>query len=566
MICGWENPFFWGISGTVLLLLLLYLFRQRGQIFYTGALFLWDEELSESKTFSRLTKQKLPLSFYLEACALLLLACGAAGFFTSSPGDFPPAVVVLNNSYAMKGFPRQKGIKKIKHFLDRFPRRKVIWLKCGREVELLSRSDKNFNIEKFWDADDSFFDAEKALAYAGKNFPGAETILLTDRKPEHWLPGKSTLLCCGRAGGNIAVTNARIKEKKVLIEVASFSDTPVKVQLKANSALQNSFELAPGEKKVFKFLLSSPQKLLKFRIDAPGDPLDYDNEVCLLNIPLPPVTCQLGKDLSAFETKILSDVLKSTPDFFIVPEKGDIFITRFTPKRKEDAIITLYFHKGRSPRFTKQMPLFQKNEQLLEGLFNTALQWAFFPDLPLPGKVLVFSDRSRLLTLEKKMPLKYALHFNLAAAYSNIHLRPFWVGFFCNLAEFCRQNRPGPMKSQLQCGETLLCNVRSDAKELYWEKGTEKGIWQISAQQAQGIFYKPGLYTLSDGQNQWQTAVNPRITHISDVRKCLSYESYLDLKSLSKEASLTRWRSLFIIMALLLLAFDQYIHFRRGKR
>jgi hypothetical protein len=71
-------------------------------------------------------------------------------------------------------------------------------------------------------------------------------ILLTDRKPEHWLPGKSTLLCCGRAGGNIAVTNARIKEKKVLIEVASFSDTPVKVQLKANSALQNSFEFAPG--------------------------------------------------------------------------------------------------------------------------------------------------------------------------------------------------------------------------------------------------------------------------------------------------------------------------------
>jgi hypothetical protein len=250
-----------------------------------------------------------------------------------------------------------------------------------------------------------------------------------------------------------------------------------------------------------------------------------------------------------------------------VPDNGEILITRFaSPVKKETTPVTLYFHKGKAPRFAEQIPLFRKNSPLLEGVFNTALQWAFYPDLVLPGKTVIFSDNTSLLTLEKKMPLKYALHINLAAEFSNIHLRPFWVGFFCNLAEFCRQNRPGPMKSQLQCGETLLCNVRSDAKELYWEKGTEKGIWQISAQQAPGIFYKPGLYTLNDGQNQWQTAVNPRITHISDVRKCLSYESYLDLKSLSKEASLTRWRSLFIIMALLLLAFDQYIHFRRGKR
>ena len=332
--------------------------------------------------------------------------------------------------------------------------------------------------------------------------------------------------------------------------------------------MQNTFELRPNESKVFSFLLSTPQKLLKFRIEAPGDALSYDNEAILLNIPSPPVTCQLSPNLSSFETKILSDVLKSTPDFLLVPDKGEILITRFSTasQTSETAPVTVCFHKGRSPRFTEQVPLFQKNTPLLEGVFNTALQWAFYPELPLPGKALIFSDRTSLLTLEKKMPLKHALHFNLATEFSNVHLRPFWVGFFCNLAEFCRRNRPGPLKTHLQCGEMLLCNGGADAKELRWEKGTEKGIWHFSARQASGTFYTPGLYTLSDGQNKWQTAVNPRITSVSDVRKCLSYESSLDLKSLSKEARLTRWRSLFILAALLLLALNQYIHFRRGKR
>ena len=60
MILGWENPLFWCLGGTAAVLLVLYWFQRKGTPFYTSTLFLWEDELSESKLSSRLIRQKLP--------------------------------------------------------------------------------------------------------------------------------------------------------------------------------------------------------------------------------------------------------------------------------------------------------------------------------------------------------------------------------------------------------------------------------------------------------------------------------------------------------------------------
>ena len=44
MIWGWENPLFFCFAGAVVLLLILYLLKSRGQTFFSQALFLWEGE------------------------------------------------------------------------------------------------------------------------------------------------------------------------------------------------------------------------------------------------------------------------------------------------------------------------------------------------------------------------------------------------------------------------------------------------------------------------------------------------------------------------------------------
>ena len=127
MIGGWENVWFFSFALCGVLLLLLYLFKYKGELFFTQALFLWEEYGAQEKNSAQLTFRRLPLSFFLEAAALMLMVCGGASLFVVSKENLPPAVILLNNSYSMTPQVRRQGEKVLRTYLDRFPGRRVIW-------------------------------------------------------------------------------------------------------------------------------------------------------------------------------------------------------------------------------------------------------------------------------------------------------------------------------------------------------------------------------------------------------------------------------------------------------
>ncbi|MBE6384875.1 MAG: hypothetical protein E7048_04320 [Lentisphaerae bacterium] len=565
MIWGWENSWYFFLAAALPVLLLLYWFRHRGKRFYTAALFLWDEGNAESRASGRITVQKLPLSFFLEATAILLLICGAAGFFTSSEEKFPPAVVVLNNAFPMKEKPLEQGAKKVKKYLSRFPHRRVIWLRCGRDVELLSRSDWKFDFEKQWNADDAEFDAGKALAYAGKNFPGSEVVIVTDRIPDNCSLKGVTLLCSGVAGNNLAVANARIKGERILLEIHSFSDREMPAQLKVNNRILESFVIGKEERKIFNFRWSGAQKQLEFTLESPGDSFEYDNKVLLLKESAVPVTYHLDKGLSTVEKRLVEEALKDNPDFQVVSENPELLIAPYSKELKKRSGSKLFFHRGKSPRFAALTPLFNEDEKILTGLKSSALKWAFYPGVQMAGKGVIFSDGTPLLSVEKYGYSSCVFHLNLAVEYSNLHRLPFWPGFFCNLAEYCRLNRIGPRENNIRSGELLVFNAARGVKRLIWEKAEVKGEFPVSEGKTLAQLKRCGLYTLDDGREKFRISVNPAVSELSDRRQCKTLEHYAELAPLTQGRALKKWSQLFIVGALLLLMFNYCWNFRSGK-
>ena len=556
MTGAFETPLFLLSGGAVFIMLLLYWFRKKGRTFYTSALFLWEEKAVECRSTLSLNVQKLPLSFFLEAGAILLLACGGAAFFTFDKEKTPPAVVVLNNSFAMTEELRKEGKKVLLAHLEKFPRRRVIWYRCGREAELLSRSGKAFPFEQHWNADEGVFAPEKVLVQLQQEHPHAEIILVTDRPFSPLASKKCTLFSVGTPGGNLAIANGRIKGKRVLLELVSFADREMKAQLKVNSEVVRSFVMKAGERKILNFLLPEVPEKLEFRLEAQGDSLEADNRITLLAPEVKAVSCRLSSDLTAVEKRLVNGVLQDNPDFLPATGEAELFIAPFSGENRKEPGFKLFFHRGKKPFYPAQTPLIRRGEKVAEGLNTDSLKWAAFTGVSLPGRKVIFGEEGALLTEEKLSSRALAWHLNLSPEFSTVGQYPFWPGLFCNLAEICRRSRPGPLEVNVKSGDTFFCNLPAGTEKLLWESGELKGALPVSGGRAALQLTRAGLYTLQAGEEKYLLAVNPVITSVSDLRSCRTVTHLAENKELFQGNSRRMWGWLFIAGALLLLVLN----------
>ena len=556
MTGAFETPGFFFLSSALFFLLLLYWFRKKGKTFYTSALFLWEEKAVECRSTFSLSVQKLPLSFFLEAGAILLLVCGGAAFFTLDKEKTPPAVVVLNNSFAMTESLREEGKKVLLAHLQKFPRRKVIWYRCGKEAELLSRSDAGFPFEMHWNAHEGVFAPEKALIQLQQEYPHAEIILVTDRPLPRAAAPECTVFSLGTPGDNLAIANGRLKGKRVLLELVSFADREMKAHLKVNSEVVQSFVMKRNERKILNFLLPELPEKMEFRLEAHGDALEADNSIILLAPAAKAVTCRLSDGLNAAEKRLVDAVLKDNPDFLLSSGDAELFIAPFSKENRKEPGFKLFFHRGKKPFYPAQTPLIRRGEKVAEGLNTDSLKWAAFTGLSLPGRKVIFSEEGALLTEEKLSSRALGWHLNLSPEFSNVGQFPFWPGLFCNLAELCRMSRPGPLELNVKSGETFFFNLPALTEKLLWESGELKGELPVSGGRAVLQLTRAGLYTLQAGSEKYALAVNPVITSVSDLRQCRKETFLVEAKELFQGNSRKMWSWLFITSALLLLVLN----------
>ena len=518
MIWGWENPWFFTLGGSAVILLLIYLLKYRGKVFFTQALFLWEEKGAAEKSSVGLTLRKLPLSFFLELLALICMICGGAFLFVVEKEKFPPAVILLNDSYSMNAAARTRGAAAVKKYLEQFPGRRVFWVLCGSGTGVLNKGESAFEFTEHWKGEEPECNVPRAVSWAKKNFPGAEICLVTDRVPPEWSADEMTLLCCGIPGKNLAIVNGAVKEGRVLLEIYNFSDSEMKALLKVNSVFLERFTVSGNGRKLFNFTLDRSGGILHFTLEAPGDALEYDNKITLVDPLEKKVTYTFGQ-LSPGEKKSLETVLAGNPEFRPVPEDAELLFTQYTNKKVSYSGHRVFFHRGGKSFYARRPPFFMPREQLLAGLTNTSLVWAFSPELHLPGRGVIFSGETTLMSVEQRKNGKMDIHLNLVPEHSNLFRLPFWPGFFCNLASLCRLSRPGVAEPNVRSGEMFSFNTSRGAEKLHFRCGTLTGEVNAAGEKCVLQLKKCGLYTLSDGKVESSVAVNPQVTAVSDLRK-----------------------------------------------
>ena len=561
MIWGWLTPLFFFFLAAVPVLLLIYLFRRKAKVFFTSALFLWGSSSGEASGAPRFRLMRPPLAFFLLAAALILLVCAGGELFTVGKDRFPPAAVILNNSYVMTPAVRQRAKGMLVRYLKAFPGRKIMWFRSGAASEALNVRGPDPDLKDLWSGDEPEFRAEQAIAQAKMHAPGSEIIVVTDRPLRRELPGV-TCLSAGTSGPNLAIVNARYAGGRALIEVQNFSSVPLNSELRAGSFLHRRFTIEGGGRKLFRFSAPDGSGPVTVALKTPGDLLAFDDTARLLPEDTTPVSYAF-KDLPAPAERALELVLRNNPEFRPC-EKAAVPEVLFTGNLGKGAGKSkVIFHQGETVAGEELAPALENHSPLARGLSTGGLSWGRFREAALPGRGILFSSQAPVISEEKSGPGTCRIHFNLSFLHSNVTSLPFWPGLFCNLAARIRALRPGPEHRMYHAGDTLVFRTVKNEEKVICE-GAE-GRLELTGTGGKIVLKvnRPGLYRFSGSAGGGQVAVNPTVTPLSDLTSCRTVLRRCKPEELEQGLSRKRWTVLFIAGALALLMLEQFLASRR---
>src|SRR5262245_13703961 len=101
------------------MLFAIYWLRNRARVHQVSSLLLWLDERQLWEGGQRIQRLQLPLLFFLELLAILLLVLSAAGPMVRGGDSGRPLVIVLDDSFSMLAggadSPRNKGAKAIEN-------------------------------------------------------------------------------------------------------------------------------------------------------------------------------------------------------------------------------------------------------------------------------------------------------------------------------------------------------------------------------------------------------------------------------------------------------------------
>ena len=520
-ITGFEQPAFLLAAAAVLPLLALYWLYRRSKMTPVSAIFLWDRPETTPKSGSRWQLRKLPLSFFLEALALLLLALAAAGPFRMSSEAYPVLAVVLDNSFSMRAAssggvsPRESGAEELKTLLARHPGRRVLLILAGNEPRLCSDSrGENLDFERFWTADEPASDLAGALALARTRSAGCELLVITDRKPDFPLAEDTGCFAAGTPLGNTALVNVRRGEETILAEALNASSFPKRVQLELEpGGTADAVELSPGER--YKFVLRIPasaaDREIAVTLHVEGeDPLPFDNRVVVLPEIRAPLRFAYAQDLPESAVRELDAVLVGNPDFI---RSGEPELVFGGPGLAVGEYHRFLWNSGVPGRNTLALePISAHSGQMItRGLALQDLRWSADPEARLPGEVLLQRGESELLSCRRRLDGWSDIFLNLDPEKSNLSRRPFWPAFFWNVAHFLRMQRPGPGRSNFRSGELIEFRVGDpDVRgvRVLCPDGSERTAAPFRRRVVLADL-PPGVSRIEAGKETWRVSVLP---------------------------------------------------------
>ncbi|MEX2287081.1 MAG: BatA and WFA domain-containing protein [Planctomycetaceae bacterium] len=549
-----ANP--WGLLALLSLpaIAVIHLYRRRFPPLRIAGLHLWGIE-SEVRAAGR-RRERLPITatLLLELLAGLLLALLLSRPRLADLDSIEHLVVVLDNSASMQAKPkdgasfRDAAIAELDTRFEGLGRRgRVTVILTGRQPATLvgpaaEWQQAKTELESWQPAEPQHeFDAAWDEAAQLAEQTGGRLLFLTDRLPaeDAAVPKAMEVVSLGRPVQNVAVSAAqwtfdsRTATGHLFLRVDNLgtqgAQAAVRGRAKDRTLFSRSLSIPAGGSIPLETDLPGGLGRLTIDVEAPGDGLEIDNRVTLVEPKVRMLTVAITLPEGDAAKKAVERVLAEIPDIqngaanaahLIVgpagdlpPSSDDLWWLGIGPIDRSAAAM----EKAQTP--SARFPfLIEKRNPLLDGIVLGGIVWAGVQPLDLDVIPLISAGEHRLLgQLRGTRTRAYLLNIDLGK--SNLTESPDWPILVKNLVDMSRDSLPGLRRWNYRLGETV--RFQSDERAANGASYTESALRLVHDGESRPLIassdgtvevptrYGTGVYEVKHGdQSYGELAVN----------------------------------------------------------
>jgi hypothetical protein len=490
-----ANP--WGLLGLLALpaIVILHLYYRRFPPLLIGGLHLWGVEAQVPQAGRRRERLPITASLLLELLAAAVLSLVLAQPHVADSRRVEHLIVVLDNSASMQARPpgkksfRDSAIEEVDRRFQKLPPGSVATLiVTGRRPELLAGPAvplaKARTALDGWNPGAVAHDFEPAWDLAAQLAEQSGRILfVTNHLPAKQapVPKAMEIVSLGQPLENTAITAARwtfdtkSNKGRVFLRIANFGKKPAEVQVRGRHGDQpifaKSLALKPGADAALETDVRGGLGELTVDVGSPGDALDVDNHVTLIEPKVRTVTVALALPADHAALRPVRRALAAIPEMQIgSPTAAQLVIgPAASPPPSQPGLTWLGIGPiDPSEAARKQAKnligpyLLEKRHPLLDGVVLGGVVFGGVQPATLDATPLVSAGKQLLLCrINGTQTAAYVL--NLDFARSNLAESPDWPILVKNLVEMCRDALPGLRRWNYRLNEEIT--FRLDAAD-----------------------------------------------------------------------------------------------------
>jgi aerotolerance regulator-like protein/VWA domain-containing protein len=514
----------------------IYILRNRFRRRQVSSLVLWRFRVQSKSGGAKVHRLQLPLLFFLELLALVLLVVAATGPQWKLPQSARPLIVVLDDSFSMRAVDGGISAQTRAHdFLEKLfrhqPPPSTQLILAGTEPRSLGSTAKNWREVnallpqwKCWSPDSAIDSAITLAAELGKQ--QANILVLTDHKPadEKFSNQRLEWHAFGLPLDNFAIVNASRTafgdQDRCLLEVANFSggarSTKLLVQTGTNAPQGSLVSLGAHESQRFVFNIPSSAPSLRAALEA--DSLAEDNEIQLL----PPIRKRVRVQV-VLTNENLSTLVNRTLDATglraAISENPELVIHESDSLANSDSWSLRWSTFAATNAFTGPF-IVDNSHPLAKGIALEGVVWAAAGLTNSPGDVpVILAGNTPLLSAHEDALGRRHLTLNLNPELSTLQNTPDWPILFWNILSWRISEMPGLKESNARLGAEVNLKTTGEAVTVMQPDGTKTFFPKTGGELALET-PMPGIYSVASGAATNEFSVNVLAADKSDLSAC----------------------------------------------
>ena len=439
-------------------LVTIYLFQRRFRVRDVSSLVLWAAIRQPSVGGRKRERLQLPLTFWLELLAIVLIALAATGPLLPQWSRSRPLVIVCDDSLSMQAGPaREKAIAFAKGELAKRRFSPVRIVVAGATP----RFERDF-AQWTCTAPSSDLDAAIALAASAAG-RGALILVLTDHAPERPIdPGRVRWQAFGAALPNLGFVSATRAGDRILLEIANDSGV---VESSSLRVFKQVLPIRVPPRSRHRVQLTLPANSGAVQATLSEDAAAFDNRVTLLPDRRPPLRVAVriaDEKLRA----MIENALLATSRVALEPVRPQLVIT----DAATDAEWSVHVQPDRGGASFVGPYVIDRTSALTTGLALDGLVWGAKRG-PMQGQPVILAGDQPLVTAEE-----HRLRIRFDPSISNLHHAPAWPALWWNVIDWRSAHLPGPRSANVILGANAFVNVETSPVDVIAPDGERRTL------------------------------------------------------------------------------------------